>query len=180
MLRVTLTRQRWDGDFQCRVCSLRAYEVWVQVQARSQAPGTLDVSWRSRTTLDPRLGFVSEKGIVRSSSLFRIVAAIFHIGNIDIASTRSDDAIMPDPSQAERVCHLLGIPLQEFTRALAHPCRPRMGHARQQALEELAALCKTLYGKSFGLLVDRVNQALDRPSAKSTFIGVPMIPLHSV
>ena len=85
---------------------------------------------------------------------------------------------MPDPSQAERVCHLLGIPLQEFTRALL---RPRVlagrewvtqARTRQQALEELAALCKTLYEKSFGLLVDRVNQALDRPSAKSTFIGV--------
>jgi myosin protein heavy chain len=85
---------------------------------------------------------------------------------------------MPDPSQAERLCHLLGIPVQEFTRALL---RPRVlagrewvtqARTRQQALDELSALCKTLYEKSFGLLVDRINQALDRPSSKSTFIGV--------
>ena len=110
--------------------------------------------------------------------LFRIVAAILHIGNITITSTRSDDAVMPDPSQAERVCHLLGIPVQEFTRALL---RPRVlagrewvtqARTKQQALDELSALCKTLYEKSFGLLVDRINQALDRPSSKSTFIGV--------
>ena len=85
---------------------------------------------------------------------------------------------MPDPSQAERVCHILGIPVSEFTKAVL---RPRVlagrewvnqARTRQQALDELAALCKTLYEKSFGMLVDRINRALDRPSSKSTFIGV--------
>ncbi|KAJ7078394.1 myosin II heavy chain [Mycena crocata] len=110
--------------------------------------------------------------------LFRIVAAILHIGNIDITSTRADDAGMPDPSQAERVCHLLGIPVAEFTRGVLRPRtlagREWVSQARtkQQALEELGALCKTLYEKSFGALVDRINRALDRPSSKSTFIGV--------
>ncbi|KAH8096877.1 nonmuscle myosin heavy chain b [Cristinia sonorae] len=110
--------------------------------------------------------------------LFRIVAAVLHIGNISITATRADDAAMPDPSQAERVCHLLGIPVNEFTKAVL---RPRVlagrewvnqARTRQQALDELAALCKTLYEKSFGMLVDRINRALDRPSSKSTFIGV--------
>jgi myosin heavy chain 9/10/11/14 len=101
-----------------------------------------------------------------------------HIGNVTITSTRSDDAVMPDPSQAERVCHLLGIPVPEFTRAVLRPRvlagREWVSQARtkQQALDELSALCKTLYEKSFGLLVDRINRALDRPSSKSTFIGV--------
>lgn len=110
--------------------------------------------------------------------LFRIVAAILHIGNITITSTRADDAVMPDPSQAERVCHLLGIPVVDFTRAVLRPRvlagREWVSQARtqQQALDELSALCKTLYEKSFGQLVDRINRALDRPSSKSTFIGV--------
>jgi myosin protein heavy chain len=106
------------------------------------------------------------------------VAAILHIGNITINSRGTDDAIMPDPSQAERACYLLGISVPEFTRAVL---RPRVlagrewvtqARTRQQALDELAALCKTLYEKSFGSLVDRINRALDRPSSKSTFIGV--------
>lgn len=110
--------------------------------------------------------------------LFRVVAAVLHIGNIIVTSTRADDAMIQDPSQAERVCHLLGIPLAEFTRAVL---RPRVlagrewvtqARTRQQALDELAALCKTLYEKSFGALVDQINRALDRPSSKSTFIGV--------
>ncbi|KAJ7430172.1 P-loop containing nucleoside triphosphate hydrolase protein [Mycena galericulata] len=110
--------------------------------------------------------------------LFRIVAAILHIGNIEITSTRADDAVMPDPSQAERVCHLLGIPVAEFQRGVLRPRtlagREWVSQARtkQQAIEELGALCKTLYEKSFGAIVDRINVALDRPSSKSTFIGV--------
>ena len=106
------------------------------------------------------------------------MAAILHIGNIVITSTRSDDATMPDPSQAERVCHLLGIPIAEFTKAVLRP-RVMAGRewvtqarTRQQASDELAALCKTLYEKSFGMLVDRINRALDRATLKSTFIGV--------
>ncbi|KAF8210095.1 P-loop containing nucleoside triphosphate hydrolase protein, partial [Mycena galopus ATCC 62051] len=109
--------------------------------------------------------------------LFRVVAAVLHIGNIVITSTR-DDAVMPDPSQAERVCHLLGLPVAEFTRAVLRPRtlagREWVSQARtqKQALEELGSLCKTLYEKSFGAIVDRINVALDRPSSKSTFIGV--------
>lgn len=85
---------------------------------------------------------------------------------------------MPESSQIERICHLLGLPLTEFTRAVL---RPRVlagrewvtqARTRQQVLDELSSLCKTLYEKSFGALVDRVNRALDRPSSKSTFIGV--------
>lgn len=110
--------------------------------------------------------------------LFRIVAAILHIGNIVVTSSRSDDAIISDPSQAERLCHLLGVPIAEFTRAVLRPRalagREWVTHARtrQQALDELGALSKTLYEKSFGALVERINRALDRPSSKSTFIGV--------
>ncbi|KAI9438540.1 myosin II heavy chain [Lactarius indigo] len=110
--------------------------------------------------------------------LFRIVAAVLHLGNISITATRADDALMPDPSQAERACHILGIPVAEFTRAVL---RPRVlagrewvtqARTKQQALDELGALSKTLYEKSFGALVDRINRALDRPTSKSTFIGV--------
>jgi myosin protein heavy chain len=110
---------------------------------------------------------------------FRVVAAILHIGNIGITSARStDDAMMPDPAQAERVCHLLGLPVAEFQRAVLRPRvlagREWVTQARtgQQALDELSALAKTLYEKSFSALVDRINRALDRPSSKANFIGV--------
>ncbi|KAJ6591377.1 myosin II heavy chain [Mycena sp. CBHHK59/15] len=114
--------------------------------------------------VDDREEWSTLKGALDTFDLFRIVAAILQIGNIAITSTRADDA-------AERV-------FAEFTRGVL---RPRVlagrewvsqARTRQQALDELSALCKTLYEKSFGALVDRINRALDRPSSKSTFIGV--------
>ncbi|KAI0045915.1 hypothetical protein FA95DRAFT_74250 [Auriscalpium vulgare] len=110
--------------------------------------------------------------------LFRIVAAVLHIGNITIAQTRGDDAVLPDPSQVERVCHILGLPVAGFTGAILRPQVlagrewVTQARTRQQAVEELGALAKTLYEKSFGSLVDRLNRALDRPSSKANFIGV--------
>jgi myosin protein heavy chain len=120
------------------------------------------------------VGFTSDEQF----DLFRIVAAILHIGNIEITADRSDQAMIRQPAQVEKVCHLLGIPVPEFTKAVL---RPRVlagrewvtqARTKQQAMDELGALCKTLYEKSFGALVDRINKALDRPSMKSTFIGV--------
>lgn len=110
--------------------------------------------------------------------LFRVVAAILHIGNIEITADRADQAQIKFPAQAEKACHLLGISIQEFTKAVLRPKvlagREWVAQARtkQQALDELSALCKTLYEKSFGALVNRINRALERPIPKATFIGV--------
>ncbi|KAI0319703.1 nonmuscle myosin heavy chain b [Amylostereum chailletii] len=144
-------------------------------KSRQEVDGINDFEeWNALKAAFEVVGFSASEQL----DLFRIVAAILHLGNIAITSTRGDDALMPDPSQAERVCHLLGIPVTEFTRAVL---RPRVlagrewvtqARTKQQALDELAALSKTLYEKSFGSLVDRINRALDRPSSKANFIGV--------
>ncbi|KAG8905822.1 hypothetical protein FRB99_008187 [Tulasnella sp. 403] len=144
-------------------------------KSRAQIDGVDDQEeWRAlRNALDV-VGFTTEEQF----DLFRIVAAILHIGNIEITEDRSNQAQIPVPSQVEKACHLLGVPVPEFTKSVLRPRvlagREWVNHARtrRQALDELSALCKTLYEKSFGALVDRINIALDRPSHKSTFIGV--------
>ena len=95
-----------------------------------------------------------------------------------MGSDRSDQAHFSAPSQVEKACHLLGIPVAEFTKAVLRP-RSLAGRewvtqarTKQQALDELSSLSKTLYEKSFGAMVERINKALDRPSSKATFIGV--------
>jgi myosin protein heavy chain len=110
--------------------------------------------------------------------LFRIVAAILHIGNIVVTADRSEQAYIRDNSALEKVCHLLGLPIAEFTKALLRP-RVKAGRewvtqarTKKQVDDEMGALCKAIYEKSFGALVDRINKALDRPISKSTFIGV--------
>lgn len=128
--------------------------------------------WRLLKSALDVVGFTQNEQL----ELFKVVAAILHIGNIEITGT--DQAQIKDPSQTEKVCHLLGLSVQEFTKAVL---RPRVlagrewvtqARTKQQAMEELSSLCKTLYEKSFGALVDRINRALERPTSKSTFIGV--------
>jgi myosin protein heavy chain len=107
--------------------------------------------------------------------LFRIPAVILHIGNLILTGDRSDQAFLPPDSQptAERICHLLGIPVQEFTKSVLRP-KVRAGRewvtqarTKKQAEDEMGALCKFMYEKTFGKMVERINTALDRPSAKS-------------
>ncbi|BEI84994.1 hypothetical protein CcaverHIS002_0503950 [Cutaneotrichosporon cavernicola] len=112
--------------------------------------------------------------------MFRVVAVILHIGNLILTGSSADQAFLPPDLQpvAERVCHLLGVPVKDFMRSVLTP-KVRAGrewvtHARskKQAEDELAALSKFMYEKTFGGMVDRINKALDRPSTKSLSIGV--------
>jgi len=111
-------------------------------------------------------------------NLWNTLAAILHLGNINVAADRSDQARVPDLAQAELACHILGIPSDSFLKGLLTP-RVRAGRewvtqsrTKAQVLYSLDALAKTLYGKSFGYLVERINQSMERPSIKSSFIGV--------
>jgi myosin protein heavy chain len=109
--------------------------------------------------------------------LFRIVAAILHIGNIGIQAIGNDSAQITGNAH-EKACHLLGVPIGEFTRAVLRPQVlagrewVTQSRTKTQAVNELGALCKTLYEKMFGALVERVNKALERPGPWATFIGV--------
>lgn len=111
-------------------------------------------------------------------NLWKTIAAILHLGNIVVAADRSDQARIPDLAQAEVACHILGISSDDFVKALLNP-RVRAGRewvnqsrTKLQALHTLDALAKALYEKSFGYLVERINESMERPSIKSSFIGV--------
>lgn len=115
------------------------------------------------------VGFSSEEQF----EVFRVVAAILHVGNIEIKGDRSDQAYITSPEVVEKVCHLLGVSSSDFSRAVLKP-KVKAGReivtqarTKRQADEELGALCKHMYEKAFGGLVDRINKALDRPALKS-------------
>jgi myosin heavy chain 9/10/11/14 len=105
--------------------------------------------------------------------LFRILAAILHIGNIKFKSDSSDQAMFDTNDVIERVCHLIGVSVKDFTRAVLRPTVKAgreivtQQRTKRQAEDELAALCKTMYEKTFGSIVERINKALDRPEDKS-------------
>lgn len=102
-----------------------------------------------------------------------MIAAILHISNIETKSDRSDQAYILSPREVEKACHLLGISATEFSRAVLTPKvkagREVVTQARSkvQADNELGALCKLMYERTFGALVERINKALDRPAANS-------------
>jgi len=111
-------------------------------------------------------------------NLWKTLAAILHLGNIAVTGDRSDQARIPDVAQAELACHVLGIPSDSFVKAILNP-RVRAGRewvnqsrTQSQAFHTLDALAKALYEKSFGYLVERINQSMERSSVKTSFIGV--------
>ncbi|CAG8656831.1 3712_t:CDS:2, partial [Cetraspora pellucida] len=110
--------------------------------------------------------------------LFRVVSAVLHLGNIEVASSRNDQAQIYETTTSENVCNLLGIPIAEFTKGLLNPQvkagREWVTQARtkEQVLYSIEALAKSLYERSFFALVDRINKAIYRPNNNSYFIGV--------
>ncbi|KXS11953.1 hypothetical protein M427DRAFT_46743 [Gonapodya prolifera JEL478] len=109
---------------------------------------------------------------------FRIIAVILHIGNIQPVADTDDQAVLHDTSSAEKVCHLLGINVGEFVKGLLKPRikagREVVQQARNvaQVLSSIEALSRAIYERMFGRLVDKINEAMDKPSSKNTFIGV--------
>ncbi|TPX44704.1 hypothetical protein SeLEV6574_g04325 [Synchytrium endobioticum] len=111
---------------------------------------------------------------------FRVIAAILHMGGIQVVSDKEDQANLVDSSNrvVEQVCHVLGIPVAEFIKSLLRPKikagRDWVVSARncEQVLYSIESLARSIYERMFGHLVERINQAIYTPSSKSSFIGV--------
>ena len=119
------------------------------------------------------------------SAIIRTVAAVLHLGNITVVkeSRGADQArLAPDAqAQAQKVCKLLGIPVEPFLKGLLHP-RVKAGREWVEKVQTpdqvrlgIDALAKGIYERGFGDLVTRINKQLDRTgmgSEDSHFIGV--------
>ncbi|KAL5406345.1 hypothetical protein PMIN03_007844 [Paraphaeosphaeria minitans] len=119
------------------------------------------------------------------TSILKTVAAVLQLGNIKaIKETRRADQAAFDlesMEQAQKVCQLLGVPLEDFVKALLHP-RVKAGRewvekvqTPEQVNLAIDALAKGIYERGFGDLVDRINRQLDRTGSggdDSHFIGV--------
>lgn len=112
--------------------------------------------------------------------LFKVIAAILHLGNLTLEADREDQASLTAQSAATagKVCHVLGIPVAEFSRALVKPRikagRDWVTQARnvEQVYYSIEALSRSLYERMFGELIDLINQTLYTPAQKASFIGV--------
>ena len=137
--------------------------------------------WESLIEAFNIMGFSSSE----QTSILRTVAAVLHLGNITVVkeSRGSDQARLASDarSQAEKVCHLLGMDVEPFLQGLLHP-RVKAGRewvekvqTPEQVRLAIDALSKGIYERTFGDLVTRINRQLDRTGMgldDSHFIGV--------
>uniref|UniRef100_A0A6Q2Z5V9 Uncharacterized protein n=1 Tax=Esox lucius TaxID=8010 RepID=A0A6Q2Z5V9_ESOLU len=113
------------------------------------------------------------------ADVFKVLAGILHLGNVDIQSVGSDRSSVSssDPHLAV-FCELLGVSPEGVTRWLCHRRIVMVAETvvkpvpRERAVNARDALAKQIYAHLFDSVIHRINAALQVPGKQHTFIGV--------
>ncbi|XP_045889562.1 unconventional myosin-Va isoform X1 [Micropterus dolomieu] len=111
--------------------------------------------------------------------LFQVLAAILHLGNVEIKDRDSDSSVIPANNRhLTAFCELVGVSYQDMSQWLCHRKLKTATETyiktlpRLQATNARDALSKHIYAKLFNWIVEHVNKALITSIKKHSFIGV--------
>uniref|UniRef100_A0A8B9E1F7 Myosin VA n=1 Tax=Anser cygnoides TaxID=8845 RepID=A0A8B9E1F7_ANSCY len=111
--------------------------------------------------------------------IFRILAGILHLGNVEFASRDSDSCTIPPKHDPLTIfCDLMGVEYEEMAHWL---CHRKLATATETYIKPISklhainardALAKHIYANLFNWIVDHVNKALHSTIKQHSFIGV--------
>ncbi|KAM9366505.1 unconventional myosin-Va [Symphorus nematophorus] len=111
--------------------------------------------------------------------LFQVLAAILHLGNVEIKDRDSDSSVIPPNNRhLMAFCELVGVTYQDMSQWLCHRKLKTATETyvkplpRLQATNARDALSKHIYAKLFNWIVEHVNKALITNIKQHSFIGV--------
>ncbi|PNY24882.1 Myosin-1 [Tolypocladium capitatum] len=111
--------------------------------------------------------------------IFRMLAAVLWIGNIQFQEDQSGYAAVADQSVVDFAAYLLEVPPEQLVHAITiRILTPRSGEVIEspgnpsQATATRDALAKAIYSNLFDWIVERVNKSLKSRQATSNTIGI--------
>uniref|UniRef100_A0A8C7GAK8 Myosin VAb n=1 Tax=Oncorhynchus kisutch TaxID=8019 RepID=A0A8C7GAK8_ONCKI len=167
----------------------RNYHIFYQLCASSHLPEFKPLQlarWRATLNLfvvtrdDTKIGsFFSGINETYQMDLFQILAALLHLGNVEVEERSADSStILPDNSHLTVFCELMGVAYQDMSHWL---CHRKLKTATETYVKPLSkvhavnardALAKHIYAKLFSWIVDHINEALRSAVKQHSFIGV--------
>ncbi|PGH05977.1 hypothetical protein AJ79_06666 [Helicocarpus griseus UAMH5409] len=115
------------------------------------------------------------------ADIFRILAALLHLGNVKITATRTDSNLSSTEPSLVRACQMLGIEAGEFAKWIVKKQLITRGEkitsnlTQQQAIVVRDSVAKFIYSSLFDWLVDTINRGLATEEVINrvvSFIGV--------
>ncbi|XP_052814276.1 myosin heavy chain, striated muscle-like [Mya arenaria] len=121
------------------------------------------------------LGFSQDE----KNSMYKCTAAIMHFGEMKWKQNpREEQAEADGTGEAEKVAFLLGVNSGDLLKGLLKPKIKvgtefvTQGRNKQQVVNSVGAMSKSIYDRMFNWLVKRVNLTLDTKKPRNYYIGV--------